>query len=72
MSLEALLALLTVGGFAALIFGFDRVVRRDRSALDKRLRRYGGRAYQLNDEEQKQAANDIAQHILALVDHAGA
>src|SRR3954469_18390662 len=65
MSLEVLLAILTVGGCAALIFGFDRVVRRDRSALDKRLRRYGGRAYQLSDEEQKQAASQQVTQMLA-------
>src|SRR5919204_1881081 len=65
MSLEALLAVLTVGGIACLIFGFDRLMRRDRSALDKRLRRYGGRAFQLTDEEQKQAASQQVTQMLA-------
>ncbi len=65
MSLEVLLAILTVGGIAALIFGFDRVVRRDRTALDKRLRRYGGRAFQLTDDEQKQAASQQVTQMLA-------
>jgi tight adherence protein B len=65
MSLEALLAVLTVGGAVCFIFGFDRVVRRDRSALDKRLRRYGGRAYQLTDDEQKQAASQQVTQMLA-------
>ena len=50
-------AVLTAAGLGCLIFGLDRVVRRDRTALDKRLRRYGGRAHQLSDEEQKQAAS---------------
>src|SRR5436189_6208596 len=65
MSLEVLLAVLTVGGIAALIFGFDRVVRRDRTALDKRLRRYGGRAFQLTEDEQKQAASQQVTQMLA-------
>jgi tight adherence protein B len=65
MSLEALLAVLTAAGIGCLIFGLDRVIRRDRTALDKRLRRYGGRAYQLTDEEQKQAASQQVTQMLA-------
>jgi tight adherence protein B len=65
MSIEALLAVLTTAGLICLILGLDRVVRRDRTALDKRLRRYGGRAYQLNDEEQKQAASVQVTQLLA-------
>lgn len=65
MSLEALLAVLTTAGIICLIIGVERVVRRDRTALDKRLRRYGGRAYQLNDEEQKQAASVQVTQLLA-------
>src|SRR5437764_14117813 len=65
MSLEALLAVLTAAGLGCLIFGLDRVVRRDRTALDKRLRRYGGRAHQLSDEEQKQAASQQVTQMLA-------
>src|ERR1700716_3766557 len=57
MSIEALLAVLTSAGIICLIVGVERIVRRDRTTLDKRLRRYGGRAYQLTDDEQKQAAS---------------
>src|ERR1043166_4660838 len=65
MSIEALLAVLTTATFIVLIVGVDRVVRRDRTALDKRLRRYGGRAYQLTDDEQKQAASQQVTQLLA-------
>src|SRR5437773_12485706 len=65
MSVEALLAVLTTAGLILLIVGLDRVVRRDRTALEKRLRRYGGRAYQLNDEEQKQATSAQVTQLLA-------
>jgi tight adherence protein B len=65
MSIEALLAILTSAGIICVILGVDRVVRRDRTALDKRLRRYGGRAYQLSDEEQKQAASAAVTQLLA-------
>ncbi len=65
MSLEALLAVLTAGGMVALIFGVERLARPDRTTLDKRLRRYGGRAYQLTDEEQKQAASQQVTQMLA-------
>src|SRR5438270_7675358 len=65
MSIEALLAILTSAGIILLIVGFDRALRHDRTALDKRLRRYGGRAYQLNDEEQKQAASAAVTQLLA-------
>src|SRR5919197_444980 len=65
MSPEALLAFLTAAGIALVVFGLDRALRRDRSALEKRLRRYGGRAYQLTEEEQKQAASQQVTQLLA-------
>src|SRR5438270_11935879 len=65
MPVEALLAILTTAGIVCLIVGLDRVVRRDRTTLDKRLRRYGGRAYQLTDDEQKQAASLQVTQLLA-------
>src|ERR671934_1564912 len=65
MPVEALLAILTTAGVICLVLGLDRAVRRDRSALDKRLRRYGGRAYQLTEEEQKQAASAQVAQLLA-------
>src|ERR1700730_14683503 len=65
MSIEALLAILTSAGIICLVLGIDRAVRRDRTALDKRLRRYGGRAYQLTDDEQKQAASAAVAQLLA-------
>src|SRR4051794_26196364 len=65
MSLEALLAILTAGGVIGLMIGLERVLRPDRTTLDKRLRRYGGRAYQLTDEEQKQAASQQVTQMLA-------
>jgi len=65
MSLEALLAVLTAGGVVALMIGVERVLRPDRTTLDKRLRRYGGRAFQMTDEEQKQAASQQVTQMLA-------
>jgi tight adherence protein B len=65
MPLELFLAIVTVAAIGSLIFGVDRALRRDRTALDKRLRRYGGRAYQLTDEEQKQAASAQVTQLLA-------
>src|SRR3984893_4251662 len=65
MSLEALLAVLTSAGLICLIWGIERTVRTDRTLLDKRLRRYGGRAYQLTDDEQKQAASIQVTQMLA-------
>src|ERR671937_82322 len=65
MSPEALLAFLTAAGIACIVFGLDRALRRDRSALEKRLRRYGGRAYQLTEDEQKQAASQQVTQMLA-------
>src|SRR5437764_12568613 len=65
MSTEALLAFLTVAGIGCIIFGLDRALRRDRSALEKRLRRYGGRAFQLSEDEQKQAASAQVAQMLA-------
>src|ERR671930_513389 len=65
MPIEALLAILTTAGIICLIVGVDRVLRRDRTTLDKRLRRYGGRAYQLTDDEQKQAASAQVTQLLA-------
>ena len=63
--IEALLAVLTTAAIIGLVFGVDRVLRRDRTALDKRLRRYGGHAYQLSDDEQKQAASAQVTQMLA-------
>src|SRR5215207_11421410 len=65
MPLEMLLAIVTIAAFVCLILGLDRALRRDRTALDKRLRRYGGRAYQLTDDEQKQAASQQVTQMLA-------
>src|SRR5918912_2502955 len=65
MPIEALLAILTTAGIICLIVGLDRVLRRDRTTLDKRLRRYGGRAYQLTEDEQKQAASAQVTQLLA-------
>src|SRR5258708_32743480 len=65
MAIEALLAVLTSAGIILLIVGFDRALRHDRTALDKRLRSYGGRAYQMPDEEQKQAASAAVTQLLA-------
>jgi tight adherence protein B len=65
MSIEALLAVLTSAGIICLIVGIDRALRHDRTGLDKRLRRYGGRAYQLTDDEQKQAASVAVTQLLA-------
>src|SRR6266478_6254026 len=65
MPIEALLAILITAGIICLVLGIDRAVRRDRTTLDKRLRRYGGRAYQLTDDEQKQAASAQVTQLLA-------
>ena len=65
MSIEALLAILTSAGIACLVLGADRVLRRDSSTVDRRLRRYGGPAYQLTDEEQKRAASAQVTQMLA-------
>src|SRR5690242_5652293 len=65
MSLEALLAILAATCVACLVVGIDRALRRDRRLLDKRLRRYGGRAYQLTEDEQKQAASAQVTQLLA-------
>ena len=48
-----------------LVVGIERLVRRDHTSLDKRLRRYGGRAYQLTEDEQKQAASSQVTQLLA-------
>jgi tight adherence protein B len=65
MPTELLLAILTIAAAGAVIFGADRALRRDRTTLDKRLRRYGGRAYQLSDDEAKQAASAHVTQMLA-------
>jgi tight adherence protein B len=65
MSLEALLAILIAAGLACAIVGADRVLRRDHSTVDRRLRRYGGRAHQLTEDEQKQAASAQVTQMLA-------
>jgi tight adherence protein B len=65
MSMEALLAILTALAVGCVMFGIDRALRKDRTTVDKRLRRYGGRAYQLSDDEQKQAASQQVTQMLA-------
>jgi len=65
MSIEAFLAVFATAGIICLIIGVDRALRLDRTALDKRLRRYGGKAYQLTDDEQKQAASAAVTQLLA-------
>ena len=65
MSIEAMLAVLTTGALILLIIGLERFLRRDRTSLDKRLRRYGGRAYQLTEDEQKKAASVAVTQMLA-------
>jgi tight adherence protein B len=65
MSIGALLALLASIALCCLVVGIERVVRKDRSALDRRLRRYGARANQLTDEEQKTAASVAVTQMLA-------
>src|SRR5207244_6140844 len=58
MSTEALLAILITAGLICLMVGAQRDLKRRRSALDKRLRRYGGRAFQLTDDEQKRRSEE--------------
>ena len=65
MSIELSLALLIAAGVICLVLGLDRSLRRDRTVVDKRLRRYGGRAFQLTDDEQKQAASQQVARLLA-------
>src|SRR3977135_4284890 len=65
MPIEVMLAILTSAGIICLVLGVDRAVRRDRTALDKRLRRYGGGAYQPADDEQRQAASAQVTQLLA-------
>lgn len=65
MAIDALLAILTAAGIIFLVIGIQRATRRDRTALDSRLRRYGGRAYQLTEDEQKQAASSQVTQMLA-------
>ncbi len=65
MPIEALLAVLTSAGLICLVWGLERAVWRDRTLLDRRLRQYGGRANQLTDDEQKQAASVQVTQMLA-------
>jgi tight adherence protein B len=65
MPSEVALAVLTAVGVASLLFGLERVLRRDRSVLEKRLRRYGAHALQMTDEEQKTAASVQVTQMLA-------
>jgi len=53
MAIEALLAILTSAALICLVWGNRARRSADRTQLDKRLRRYGGRAYQLTDDEQE-------------------
>lgn len=65
MSLETLLAIVTVGAMLCLIVGAERALRPDTSHIDRRLRRYGGAAFMLTDDEQKQAASAAVAQALA-------
>ena len=65
MSLEALLAVLTVGAIICLMVGLERALRPDTRHIDSRLRRYGGRAFQMTESEQKQAAATQVTQMLA-------
>lgn len=65
MAIETLLAILTVAAFVTLIFGLERLLRPDTSHIDKRLRRYGGRAFVLTEQEQKQIASQQVTQMLA-------
>ena len=64
MSIEAILALLTVAALVCLILGIERALRADTHNIDQRLRRYGARAFMVTDQEQKQAASaQVAQML---------
>jgi tight adherence protein B len=65
MSLEALLAFVTVAALGMILFGIERAIRPDTSHIDKRLRRYGSRSYVLSDSEQKQVASTQVTQALA-------
>ncbi len=65
MTLEAILALLTVAATGLLLVGFERALRPDLSHLERRIRRYAGRGYRLSEEEQKQAATVQVTQFLA-------
>lgn len=64
MSIEALLAFLTVGAVVCLIIGVERLSRPDTSQVDRRLRRYA-RPYVLTEEEQKRAASSLVTSAIA-------
>lgn len=69
MSFEGLLAFLTVAALASLIVGVERAFRPDNTQLERRLRRYGSRAFQLTEDEQKQAASaQVAQMVAKRVE----
>ena len=57
MSLEALVAILGTAACLLIGFGLRGMFAADTRRLDHRLRYYSGRAFQLSDEEQKQAAS---------------
>jgi tight adherence protein B len=65
VSLEGLLAFLTVAALITLIFGIERAVRPDTSQIDRRLRRYGSSSFQLTEAEQKAAASQQVTQMLA-------
>lgn len=65
MSIEALLAFLAATGAACLVIGVPRMVQADTSWLDARLRRYGTRAFELTEDEQKRAASVAVTQLLA-------
>lgn len=65
MSLEALLAVLTVAAAGCLIVGLERALRPDTRHVDRRLRRYGGRQHTLSEDEQRRAASAQVTELLA-------
>lgn len=65
MSLEALVAVLAAAGGICLVVGLPKLVMEDTAWIDARLRRYGARASQLTDDEQKQVAAVQVTQLLA-------
>jgi tight adherence protein B len=65
VSLEALIAILTLAAGACLVYGVPRLVGHDSSVIDARLRIYGARGFELTDEEQKRAASVQVTRVLA-------
>ncbi len=57
--MEAALALLTVLALLALLFGIQRALLPDTSVIDERLRRYGMRHADLDDEQAREAVGEM-------------